>query len=80
MVVIKAELVSVSKAGPLSSIDSNMLCTFAETVEKEMTFSFNKTSIKWQAAREELREAIVRDADCQTDIQYLCKEGALDVF
>lgn len=77
-VVIKAELVSLSNAGPLSSIESSIVCTVSETAEKGTVLNFSNTSIRWQAARDDEREVNARDALFHAEIQDDDREAAFE--
>ena len=46
IVINREELVSVSNAGPLSSIDRSIDCTVSDTAENETIRSLSRTSIK----------------------------------
>lgn len=52
-VVIREVVLSVSREGPLSSTDINIVWTVSDTAEKGMIFNRSTTSMKWEAAREE---------------------------
>jgi hypothetical protein len=69
IVVNNDELVSVSNAGPLSSIDKSIDCTVSETAENGTMRNLRRMSIKWQAVREFDTDVAARDALCHADIQ-----------
>ena len=46
MVVKSDELLSVSDAGPLNSIDKSIYCTVVETAEKGTILSLRRTSMR----------------------------------
>lgn len=70
MVVMSDELLSVSDAGPLSSMDASMDWAVSETAEKGTILSLSRTSMRWHAARETEMEVTAREALCQAKIQY----------
>ena len=69
IVVSKEELDSVSNEGPVSSIDISIDWMVSETAVKGTIASFNRTSIKWHAVRDNEGDVTALEALCQTDTQ-----------
>jgi hypothetical protein len=63
------ELVSVSDAGPLSSIDKSIGWTVSEMAVYGTMPSLRSTSMRWHAARDIEMDVTARDALCHADVQ-----------